>query len=166
MNRFLFDPGFQEMGVRICENATKVQVHHDSVNTQALFPNLKQPGDVEVMAHFFPVMIENSYKGKSSVNQLDGFFAMCGMPPIETVVLKLRELIQCGSDNGRAAQFPLQMGISLLEAMKKTFPNAHIFASDLIDMKTIELDFQPCVGGIYVELNCDMNMTCFEHLYA
>jgi nitrate reductase NapAB chaperone NapD len=47
MKRFLFDPGFQEVGVRICEDASKVIVRHDTRDTNAVFPQLAKVGDMD-----------------------------------------------------------------------------------------------------------------------
>ena len=68
MNRFLFDPGFQEIGVRISENSTRVQVRHDCQNTNTLFPQVMFPGDLDVFAHFFPTKIDSQNKVQTSVN--------------------------------------------------------------------------------------------------
>jgi len=165
MHRFLFDPGFQELGVRICDSASKVLVRHDSTNTQSVFPVVKQPGDLDTIAHFFPVRIETANKTLASVNELNGFLCMSGMPPIEIVVKKLRELILCGSDRGKAGQYPNLMGKALLDAMRQTFPHANEFAGTLVDLQSVELDLTPVTGGIMVQLHGELNISKLEELY-
>ena len=70
--RFLFDSGFQEIGIRISDRASKVVVRHDTKDTKPSFPQINQVGDLDFFAQFFATTLDMN-KQKMAVNELRGF---------------------------------------------------------------------------------------------
>lgn len=165
MARFLFDSGFQELSVRVLERGAKVFVRHDGKDTEALFPLVQSSGDLDVLAQFFPSKITTNNGRTSQVNEMRGFVSMCGMPPLEVVVEKLRAAILLSSDDGKAKLNAPAHGRALLNALQATFPNGNQFARDLIDMNTIDLHLESVGPGLLLELTGELNFERLSVLY-
>ncbi|KAH9251966.1 hypothetical protein BASA81_010170 [Batrachochytrium salamandrivorans] len=159
--RFLFDPGFQEINVRVVEDASKVTIRHDCANSQSTYPIVNNIGDIDVLSQFFPTRMTDK---QSTVNTLDTYFTMCGMPSIALIVHHLRKVIQLFSSTPSV----FASGEQFLQELKHTLPYTFLFASNIVDMKTVRLDIapSPAVSGCkLVVLVAEVDSIKLQHKY-
>lgn len=134
--RFLFDPGFQELNIRVVGDASKVTIRHDCMNSQATYPVVEKIGDIDVLSQFFPTRMTDK---PSTVNTMDAYFTMCGMPSIALIVHLLRKVIRLFSQTPSV----FASGEQFLRELKDTLPHTFLFASNIVDMQTVRMDLVP-----------------------
>jgi len=163
--RFLFDAGFQEIGVRVSERATKVVVRHDKKDTKPPFPEIYKVGDVDLFAQFFASSIEMN-KRKMAVNELRCFMGVAGMLPLAVIVRRGRMAMKMAVEGVPARVSPAVQGRALLKSMGMCFPHFSSLVGNLVVLDTVDLAMTERAGaGMFLEMSAEVDVAKIRELY-